>query len=236
MFGGFYNVTSSILTQTRNLDVISNNMANTSTAGYKADQMAVRNFSQHLAYRTDSLEENRHTTIGVTDGKVIGDRNYVDFTQGTLKQTKNPLDFAIEGKGFFEIKTENGMEYTRNGSFSLDNENYLCLQGSGRVQGERGDIKVMDGLILENNLKIVDFNDYENDLVKDAGNTFKARNQGNVVENVPIKRYMIEMANLDPIEQMTKMMAAQRALQSNTQIMKMYDELAAKVVSKISIV
>ena len=61
-----------------------------------------------------------------------------DHSQGALEQTNLPLDFAIEGEGYFSVQTNDGVAYTRNGSFMLDNEGYLHLGGQGRVLGANG--------------------------------------------------------------------------------------------------
>lgn len=105
MVRGFYNLTSAMLTQTRRLDVVSQNMVNTSTAGYKEDTY------HHIAFDEYMLDiiGNTHATgpmdeIGATNFKIVSSEITTSFEQGVLEETNLPLDFAIEGEGFFAIQ------------------------------------------------------------------------------------------------------------------------------------
>ncbi len=236
MFQGFYNATSGVLTQTRKLDVISNNMTNISTPGYKADEMVIGNFSEVLEGRSEGYDLEPETAIGEISHKISADQNYINYAESYIKPSKNPLDFAIKGPGFFTVKTAEETVYTRNGGFVLDEEGFVSIPGLGRVQGEQGDIKLNADGTLSSDFRIVDFQNYEEDLIKRDGNTFLALGNPQEVPVVDVYQYGLEASNVDPIEQMTSMMEAQRALQSSTQIMKLYDDLAAKVASKLSAV
>ena len=136
------------------------------------------------------------------------------------------------------------MVYTRDGSFSLDDEGYLYLSGLGRVQGESGDIKLSsdqitidaDGSIVDSDqgtivgkLKLVDFADYAAQLTKAPGNAFTATGQTRQAQ-ASVRQNALEDSNVDAISEMTDMMTSQRALQSAAQVLSMYDKLAAKIV------
>ena len=136
------------------------------------------------------------------------------------------------------------MVYTRDGSFSLDDEGYLYLAGLGRVQGESGDIKLSsdsvsidpDGSIVDTDqgtivgkLKLVDFADYATQLTKAPGNAFMATGQTRQAQ-ATVRQSSLEDSNVDAISEMTDMMSAQRALQSAAQVLSMYDKLSAKIV------
>ena len=109
MFKGFYNLTSGVLTHQRNLDVIANNMTNISTPGYKQDR-----------YTATTFDEVMYSRVGNKDSKgpEIGKQSYIratsdivtDFTQGALEKTGYPLDFAINGPGFFRIETSDNQK------------------------------------------------------------------------------------------------------------------------------
>ncbi len=236
MFQGFYNATSGVLTQTRKLDVISNNMTNISTPGYKEDEMVIGNFSEVLEQRREGYNLTSGDAIGNVTYKVSADQNYINYTEGYIKPSKNPLDFAIKGSGFFTVKTAEETVYTRNGGFVLDEEGFVSVSGVGRVQGEQGDIRLNADGTLSSDFHIVDFANYEEDLIKSDQNTFRALGNPQELPVVDVYQYGLEGSNVDPIEQMTSMMEAQRALQSSAQVMKLYDELAAKVASKLSAV
>ena len=244
MFQGFYNLTSGMLTQTRKLNVISNNMANVTTPGFKSDTFTQRSFQDELMYRIGNLHKNDPQPIGTMNWKVVADGNVTNYSGGGFSTTVSPLDTCIIGDGFFQVKTADGMVYTRDGSFSLDDEGYLYLSGLGRVQGESGDIKLSsdqitidaDGSIVDSDqgtivgkLKLVDFADYVAQLTKAPGNAFTATGQTRQAQ-ASVRQNALEDSNVDAISEMTDMMTSQRALQSAAQVLSMYDKLAAKIV------
>lgn len=243
MFQGFYNLASGMLTQTRKLNVISNNMANVTTPGFKTEAFTQRTFHDELMYREGNMENREPQPIGTLTWKVVPDGNVVDYSNGGFSITESPLDICIMGDGFFQIDTGTGMVYTRNGSFSLDDEGYLYLSGAGRVQGVDGDIFLMtdkiavddDGTIIDENtgqylgkIRIADFMNYETDLEKTAGNVFTANGEPVYVQTT-VRNKCLEDSNVDAIAEMTEMMVSQRALQSAAQVLQMYDKLASKI-------
>lgn len=111
--------------QQTQLDVISNNLANVSTNGFKA-QRAVFEDLLYQTVRQPGAQQTQQNQIGSGLQMGTGVRPVATeriFTQGTLQQTGNPLDVAIQGRGFFQIQMPNGTTaYTRDGSFQLDNQ------------------------------------------------------------------------------------------------------------------
>ena len=138
MTKGFYQLTSGILSQGRRLDVIGNNMTNLSTAGYKAETYTDRTFQEVLISRVGNKDKSGATVIGEESYILAPDQLYVNYSQGTMKETGLTLDFAIQGDGFFAIQTDNGVEYTRSGSFCLNDQGQLTLAGQGTVLGTDG--------------------------------------------------------------------------------------------------
>ncbi len=249
MFQGYYSLTSAMLTQTRNLNVISTNMTNVSTPGYKSDQMTISSFEENLVAMSYEKSMQNSVAVGGYSGLTYADRNYTDHTQGAFVQTGMPLDFMLTTEGFFTVQTAEGNAYTRNGSFSLDEEGYLSLQGVGRVLGTNGapiqlnttNIKVdnqgniynADTNSLVARLSVVDFEDYDTQLVKGNSGTFIAPNGGATAITGSIVQGSVEGSNVDSVAEMSKMMASQRALQSSAQIFTMYDQLIGKIVTQI---
>ncbi|MCP1109138.1 flagellar basal-body rod protein FlgF [Lachnospiraceae bacterium PF1-21] len=248
MFQGFYNLTSGMLTQTRNLNVISNNMANVSTPGYKRDQFVAKTFQEELIYRSGNNVKNIRTPLGQMNRIVTADRNYVDYTEAGFRQSTSPLDFALSGKGFFQVNTAQGMVYTRNGSFSLDGAGYLCLQGVGRVQGSNGPIYLgtdkiqvdQKGNIYNESganmgtLKVVAFENEDEMLTKSGNGVFTASGEGTVATATVVQN-ALEYSNVEAVVEMSEMMSAQRSLQSNAQVMRMYDQLIGKIVNNLGV-
>ncbi len=101
------------------LDMLANNLANASTAGFKVDREF---YSTWIS--TEAGGSNEESGVGSTESPVV-DRQWTDFSQGLISPTGNPLDLAIEGDGFFVAQSANGPVYTRNGSFHVDKQGIL---------------------------------------------------------------------------------------------------------------
>lgn len=246
MYKGFYNLTSAMLTQGRMLDVISNNMTNVATHGFKADRYTMSTFDQHVW----SLVGNKnkvYTELGEQSFITAPSQLYTDFSQASFDETGQPLDFAIEGRGYFAVETDEGRIYTRNGNFSLDDEGYLCLPGRGRVLDPDGEPillvtdKIRDdgygGLFTENGgflgrVGVFAFEDEEAMLEKNDRALFVSDAQPEVTL-VTVHNGMLERANVDLVQQMMEMIASQRAYQSAAEVIKIYDELINKVTTNV---
>ena len=245
MYKGFYNLSSSMLTQNKNLNVISNNLANVSTSGYKADRMISGTFKDAVMSRTgNNIQGAVGEPLGNSSMITIPYETVTDFTDGGWEETGGSLDFAIHGKGFFEVNRQGQNVYTRNGAFSLDQEGYVVLQGIGRVNGANGPIQMQnddfqvqpDGSIydgtgqLKAKLKVVDFQNYD-DLTKVSEGVFAGDNPQNADATVLWK--YVETSNVTPVREMTDMLISQRTLQSAAQILKMYDAMAVKAATEL---
>lgn len=257
MYQGFYNLASGMLTQSRNLNVISNNMVNIQTAGYKRDKMVSTTFQEEMLYRTGKRYKEDPEPMATTSKIRTADRTYVNYEQGSFDPTDGIYDFALGDTGFFCIDTPGGMRYTRNGSFSVDDEGFLTLNGMGRVQGtdgqpiqitsedftvdERGVISLPQDLGEDGEgtgrreiaaLRVVDFADYEQ-LHKEDYGMFSTNQAAEDVEQPTVLWKYLERSNVDMVEEMTNMMSSQRALQSAAQVLKMYDQVMSKAASDV---
>lgn len=244
MFQGFYDLTSNMITQNRNLNIISNNMSNVSTPGFKMDRLMQSTFRDEMIYRYDKYGK---TVVGAVSRMNVGDERVTDYTEGGVRETGASMDVGLIGSGFFEIQTDNGMVYTRNGSFNLDDQGYLILPGFGRVQGtngpirlttdeitvdEQGNITATDSGQYFGRLRIVDFTDYGQQLTKVTGGVFAANAQPQAAPLATrTMQKMLEDSNVSMAEEMTSMMSGQRVLQSSAQLLKMYDQLTSKMVT-----
>lgn len=250
MFQGLYKATSGMLTQNRNLNVISNNMANVSTSGYKSERYMATTFEEVLISRIGNKDKSNPSPLGTMSMIRASDETVTDYTNTGYYPTRNALDFAISGNGFFCIQSGNGVVYTRNGSFTLDDQGYLTLPTIGRVLGENGPIRLgtdkirvgSDGSIYDEEtnrrygtLRIADFQNYDTQLVKTTGNVFIAPNggAGNAGNDTRVVGKALEYSNVDAVKEMVQMMSAERALQSSSEILKMYDQLTGKIVSQL---
>ena len=241
MFQGFYDLASNTITQNRNMNVISNNMANVSTPGYKSDRIVETTFREELIYRYDRAGRTPVGNVSWVDTQAERVTNY---TEGGLRGTERLLDVAIGGRGFFAIQTDNGVVYSRDGSFNLDNQGYLTLSGIGRVLGTNGPIRLTtdkvsidpqgnimseDGFQNFGRIQVVDFADYSQ-LTKITGGVFRSAAAGQNVQDPQMKQEYLEDSNVSMIDEMTAMMSGQRVLQSSSQLLRMYDQLTGKIV------
>lgn len=242
MFQGYYDLTSNMITQNRNLNVISNNMTNVSTPGYRMDRIMQSTFREEMIYRYD---RNGKTPVGTVSWVNTADERVTDYTEGGIRETGNALDVGLTGNGFFVIDTGEGPVYTRDGAFNLDNEGYLTMPGIGRVQGTNGAIRLTtdkitidkqgnitseDGNQFFGTLQVVDFADY-GQLTKISGSVFRAQAAPQAAQGTEVNQKFLEDSNVSMAEEMTRMISSQRILQSSAQLLKIYDQLEAKMVT-----
>ncbi|KAF5069939.1 Flagellar basal-body rod protein FlgG [anaerobic digester metagenome] len=246
MFKGFYNLTSGMVSQGRRLDVISNNMANVSTSGYKADTYTDSTFREYMVSRVGNKDKRNSAEIGPASYILAPSQLYTDYAQGSLEQTGMPLDFAIEGDGFFAVHSGNGVAYTRAGSFALDDEGYLCQPDGSRILDPNGEeislgtdkihadasgvISTEDGLYL-GQIGVYSFADNAQ-LQRNAQGYFTGGG-AQAATGASLHWKTQERSNIDLIQQMTGMMTAQRAFQSAAEVSKMYDQLMTKAATNL---
>lgn len=248
MTKGFYQLTSGVLSQSRRLDVVSNNMVNLSTPGYKAERYTDSTFGEVLISRVGNKIKNGAEVIGEESYILAPSELYVDYSQGIPEETGLYLDFAIQGEGFFAIETEDGTEYTRGGSFALDDEGYLCLPAHGRVLGMDGEpihlatdniradgygrIYTEDGGGYLGQIGVFTFADNGQLTISPSG-LFNAGGQEAVAAPAQIQWKWVESSNVDMLQEMSTMMTAQRALQSASQVLRLYDELLTRATTEL---
>jgi len=246
MSRGFYALTSGMLTQQRKIDISSNNIANMNTAGYKKEQAVTTTFGNLFIskYKQKGIYEETTPINNVSIIRAMEDNNTF-HSQGTLEETGVATDFAILGAGFFRVDNNGSTVYTRNGSFNVDKDGYLELQGVGKVQGAFGDIYVetdkfetnevgsiiVDGEEIDK-IALYDFLDYNN-LIKSGEGMFVSTEEPNLMEEPKLLNKTIERSNVDMTEEMTGLIASQRALQTASQALKIYDQVQEKAVSEI---
>lgn len=220
--------------QERRLSQITNNLANVDTAGYKRENVTF----WEMLYATNG-EDLR---VGKAS-KII-----TDHGSGSVQQTDNPLDMAIDGPGFFRVQTPQGIRYSRAGNFTLNGAGQLVTPSGYFVLGQGGPIVLEgdqvtvsnDGRILVDNvevdqLAIVDFADYE-DLEKEGASMFRLKEGAGpeqVVENARMSQGHLEMANVQTTVEMTEMIDLHRAYQTQQKIVQTIDETDGIAISRV---
>ena len=155
MVRGWYTAASGMIAQQHRFDAIANNMANANTIGYKRDVSIHKAFPELLIRRLDDDGVRRiglrtHSIGSVDTAPVVGrlgtgvEQNevFTIFEQGSLRETSNPFDVALEGEGFLVVQTPFGERYTRNGSLILGPESLLVTKDGYPVLGEDGPIQI----------------------------------------------------------------------------------------------
>ncbi len=139
MDSGYYAACTGLRAQNLALEVIANNLANTSTVGYRGGQEAFQSLIAAAPREQLSVMNN-----AINDFNVLGATG-VDLSSGSLERSGNPLDLAIEGEGFFAVRTVSGTAYTRNGSFQISALGQITTQNGDPVLGATGPVTVPSG-------------------------------------------------------------------------------------------
>jgi flagellar basal-body rod protein FlgG len=257
MLRGFYTAASGIRTHEKALNTTANNIANANTSAYKKDHLILGTFGEHLTLRMDRYQNVVGPPIGNEVYMQVVNDKYTIHQQGGFEQTTRPLDMSIMGDGMFVIGTEEGEFLTRDGQFSIDEEGFLVLPGFGRVQGVDGDIDLggvsditvdgfgvitaptIDGEAGEvdelGQLLIAIPEDYAA-LVKEPSGLYSGASTPAPEDGGDyfVRQFHLERSNVNMAEEMTAMIANQRSLQSCSQIVKMFDQMAETINTRIS--
>ena len=220
------------------LESVANNLANVNTHGYKKTSQ----FQTLLS--AQSAPASRQAVP-----RTFAYTTYVDFSQGDLEQTGNPLDVALQGPGFFVLETPTGVAFTRNGSLKLNEDQLLVSSHGYPVMGEGGAIELRgwnvdisekgdvyaEGQLIDR-LRVVDFEDRS--LLANAGATLFRLAQPSTVEASPAKEYTIaqgflESSNVNPLEQMIEMITLSREFEAVQRVLRQSDETLGKAANEV---
>lgn len=224
---GIYSSVAGANARELELEVLANNVANIQTTGFKEMEVAF----------TSELDKNKpHDDFEKARALVREGKSHINYAQGSIYETGNPLDLAIQGDGFFAVQTPDGMRYTRNGCFTVSNEGILTTQNGLPVLTNSGPITIPAG---QNNLSIGPSGEVStgsDDVGKIAiykiaqGDREKLRPEGGglfVLENAeaqPADNYRIaqahlENSNVDLIRNLTRIIEVSRAYEAHQKSM-----------------
>jgi len=248
MLRSLYIAGTGMLVQRKKMDVLTNNIANVETTGYKKDLLLSRSFKDILLERTnDPSVLNISSSVGSLNNGIHIDEVVVDFTQGSMEETGRLTDLAIDGAGFFAVSTPNGERYTKDGSFGINSQGFLVNNDGYYVQGTGGAINVgMGGFAVDSagnvtvdgnpvgKLKIVSFTD-TGGLRKEGNNLYaNYTNQSMQQDSLSsVRQGSLESSNVDITRQMVDMMEISRTYELNQRMVKMIDESLAKTVNEV---
>jgi flagellar basal-body rod protein FlgF len=234
----------------RHLSVISNNLANVNTNGYKADQMLFEEFLNSKAHEDNFPGQDRRVSY-------VQDRGtFHDLTQGSLQQTNNPLDIAISGSGFLAVQAAGGERYTRDGNLHLNSTGQLVTANGDAVIGNSGpivfqstdhDINISpDGTItvlegssrtdsIRGKLRVVSFTDAQK-LLKQGNNLYSAPNGAAAAQDTKstIQQGYVEKSNINSVVEMSRMIEVNRTYTNIATMLAAQNELHKSAIEKLA--
>lgn len=277
MASGIWTAVSGAAAQSQSVDTIANNLANADTLGFKKDLPVFREYLSSLEreHSTQDIPEgpikdkHLHPLEGKDQSFVIVDGSYTHFSPGSLRVTQSPLDLAMDGPGFIEVSTPQGLRYTRQGSLKIATDGRLVTslghpvlsaqagglakqqvsngtsvpdaarfinlrdRGSHLSISESGEIYAGDDLIAK--LSIVEFQNL-NKLRKAGGLLFENKDPGNFSKEpmkTLVRQGVLETSNVNPVEEMTRLIQANRLFEHEMKAIKTYNDLMGREVNDI---
>lgn len=255
MLRGLYTAHTGLRNEQNRMDILTNNLANASTVGFKKEGSTSQPFREVLAVKIKdssvglgTVQPIGHSRLGVKIGE-----NYTDYTQGSFRITDNTYDLALAGSGFFALEYtdsqgETSTKYTRAGNFTLTQDGYLVNNDGMYVLDTQNRQIQLDtlkdatidstGSVIQGGrqvaqIQVTDFEDY--DYLEKFGDTFFQPVEGAtpMEGSAEVKSGVLEMSNMSVISEMVNMIAVTRAYESNQKIMQTYDESLGIAVSQL---
>ncbi|MFC3691719.1 flagellar basal-body rod protein FlgF [Chenggangzhangella methanolivorans] len=227
----------------RELDVISNNVANMNTSGFKAEEMT---FGEYLMPKArDDTFQRRDRTLSFVEDLAT----WHDQTAGAIQTTGADTDVAIDGEGFFVVEGAGGTRYTRNGAFQINSQGVLVTSEGARVLSTSGPIQLgpnergltisSDGTISTNEgvrgkLRVARFSSLQ-DLSKEGASLFRSDAEPQeATARVRIVQGAIEKSNVKPVAEMSRLVEVTRAYESVTSLLSKQDEIRRAAIEKLA--
>jgi flagellar basal-body rod protein FlgF len=240
MDSGLYAACTALMARTDALDTIANNLANSSTGGFRARHTT---FGSVLAGSGHSLASQLNEDTN-SYGLLGGSR--LDMQAGSLERTGNELDVGIDGPGFLSVQTANGTAYTRSGSLKVSTQGQLTTSQGDAVVGTGGIINIptgakvtisSDGTISANGaiagkLKLVEFSASADP--QSMGASYYAASAKDVLPSTTsqVRQGMLEGSNVNPISSVVELINAQRAAESMRHALTMIDSEIDKTAAQ----
>ncbi len=249
MTRGFFIAGTGMMLQRRNMEVITSNITNADTVGYKKDILTSRTFNDVLLERiNDTAVVGQTRQVGPLNWGTRVDQLYVDYQIGNFEESGNPTDIALAGDAFFALNTPQGERYTRAGNFVVNAQGYLTNPDGHAVLGQNGPVYVggrdfsvdslgniaIDGTVTDR-LRLVTFGDNAG-LRKQGDNLyFSTGGQPQVagIGEVEVLQGFTENSNVDIGREMVDMITVYRTYETNQRMLTMIDETVGKAVNEI---
>ncbi len=275
MLKGLYTAYTGMINEQHRMDVMTNNLANADTNGYKKEGATSQAFDTVLAYKIKDLSEAGNLPKNLGTAKTFDEdfvdnpdrwinrtgmnmgvktgENYVDYSEGPIKETGNTFDLAISDRGFFAVEYTNkagetSTKYTRDGNLTMDRQGYLVTQDGDFVLDENGRRIRMDtalpvsidrsGRITQEGAEVAvigltDFEDYDY-LERFGENYFQPVDGATEIDSESqIYSGYLETANISVVTEMVNMITIQRQYESNQKVITTYDDTLDVTVNQL---
>ena len=246
MIRGLYTAAAGMMTNIIRQQANTNNLANVATIGYKEDS-TVYTPAPEMAIGDPTAARPRILGPLATGIEVSGVET--NLAPGSLKETNNPFDFALDGEGFFTVQSETGQRYyTRNGAWDRDATGRLVTSTGELVLGEHGPIQLPEGQVVVagdgsisvdgqfvDRLQLSTFPD--GTVIQKVGNTLFEPTDANIqpvaAQNVTVMQGYVETSNVDEVRAMVEMMSALRAYEAEQRTLQIQDQALGLAVSEL---
>ena len=227
---GIYTAVNGLMSRQMQIDIIADNIANVNTVAHKSRNTSFATFHDALIH---SVSRNGIQAIGtMPHGSQIA-QTTIDFTPGSLTETRAAFDFAIIGEGFFIVDTPDGDMYTRNGSFRIDAEGYLVNVNGYRVIGYYDDFIHVENGVMDQAFAIA--NPPPETLLRIREGLYSITDPAleNLMENPQVQRGFLEASNVDLAQSLAELIEASRMLQLNQRVLMAKDDMSRRSASEI---
>jgi flagellar basal-body rod protein FlgG len=251
MIRSLYTAVSGMIATENKQNTVVNNMTNANTIGYKADNLVTKSFNDVIIRNQQKVADGMYTSrkIGKMSLGVAIDDVVTRFEQGDLKQTDSKSNFAINGNGFFTVRTADGIKYTRDGQFSVNNNGNLINSSGDLVLGidNAGNLSPINvgnsDYVLDTNnnivingvstqkLAIADFADYKN--LGKVGDNYYETNENPTYIQADVRQGFLEMSNVNVLNEMVDMISVMRNFETNQKFVSMIDESLGKAANEV---
>ena len=221
---GLYIAASGMLSEMQRQDLIANDLANASTPGYKADRTAQHSFDEMLL-----ANQRTGAPVGALGSGVSIARQVTDLSPQALRETGEPLDFAITGDGFFGVQSGDGLRFTRNGRFMADGNGRLTDQMGNLVVGRNGEpVSVnADGTVDPGQLGVFNVQN-----ARKAGEGLFTGAAGGPAEG-QVRSGALESSGVDAARTMVDMIASLRAFEAGQRVITTIDSTLQKAANDV---
>jgi flagellar basal-body rod protein FlgF len=233
---GLYIAASGMLAEQTRQDQIANDLANSSTPGYKADQSTQASFGSMLLENTATGQAIGSIGLGAQITRTV-----TDMTPAPLKETDEPLDLALDGQGFFAVQTTAGTRYTRDGQLVVDGAGrlttatgYPVLDTGGRaitVGGSDGLTIDANGVVSRSGRTIATIGVVSLTNPLKQGDTLFAGTAGPRPAGTAVRQGYLEGSGVDPTKAMVDMITSLRTYESDQKAISSIDETLQKGIS-----